>query len=71
MFPVTSEVVPWRVTVAEMMFQVVLLQRVLNLVVEALDLTVEPLRRIKDTSVVTVGGDSSGSKEVFEECSSK
>ena len=70
-FPVTLEVVPWRATVAETMFQVVLLQRVLNLVVEALDLAVEPLRRIEEASVVTAGGDSSGSEEVFEECSSE
>ena len=68
---VTLEVVPWRATVVETMFRVVLLQRVLNLVVEALDLIVEPLRRIEEASVVMVGGDSSGSEEVFEECSSE
>ena len=41
------------------------------LTVEALDLTVEPLRRIEEASIVMVGGDSSRSEEVFEECSSE
>ena len=68
---VTSEGVPWRVTVVETMFRVVLLQRALNLVVEALDLAVEPLRRIEEASVITVGKDLSESEEVFKECSSE
>ena len=48
-----------------------LLQRALGLVVEALDLAAEPLRRIEGISVVTEEGDSSESKGVFEECSSE
>ena len=70
-FPATLEVVPWRATVAETMFRVILLQRALNLVVEVLKLAVEPLRRIEDSSVVMVEGDLSESKEVYEECSSE
>ena len=48
-----------------------LLQRALGLVVESLDLTAEPLRRIEGVSVVTEEGDSSESEEGFEECSSE
>ena len=55
----------------EMIRRVDLLQRVLGLVVEALDLTAEPLRRIEGVSVVTEEGDSSESEEDFEECSSE
>ena len=52
----------------ETVLRVDLLQRVLGLVVEALDLTVEPLRRIEGVSVVTEEGGSSESEEDFEEC---
>ena len=55
----------------ETVLRVDLLQRALGLVVEALDLAVEPLRRIEGVSVVTEEGDSSESEEAFEECSSE
>ena len=55
----------------ETVLRVDLLQRALGLVVEALDLAAEPLRRIEEVSVVTEEGGSSKSKEDFEECSSK
>ena len=55
----------------ETVLRVDLLQRALGLVVEALDLAAEPLRRIEGVSVAMEEGDSSESEGVFEECSSE
>ena len=66
-----SEEAQWRAVAMEMIRRVDLLQRALGLVVEALDLAAEPLRRIEDVSVVTEEGDSSESEGDFEECSSE
>ena len=68
---VTSEEARWRAMAMETVRRVDLLQRALGLVVESLDLAVEPLRRIEGASVVTEEGDLSESEEVFEECSSE
>ena len=68
---VTLEEARWRAAAMETVRRVDLLQRALGLVVEALDLAAEPLRRIEGVSVVTEEGDSSESEEVFEECSSE
>ena len=66
-----SEEAQWRAVATETIRRVDLLQRALGLVVEALDLAAEPLRRIEDVSVVTEEGDSSESEAAFEECSSE
>ena len=68
---VTLEEARWRAMAMETVRRVDLLQRALGLVVEALDLAAEPLRRIEGVSVVTEEGDSSESEEGFEECSSE
>ena len=52
----------------ETVTRVVLLHRASVLVVEASDLTVEPLRRIAEGSGVTAEEGSSKSKEDFIEC---
>ena len=57
-----------RVWIVETVAQVLMLNRALDLAGEALDLRVEPLRRIMAVSKVMEEGGLSKSEEDFEEC---
>ena len=61
--------IPSQVWIVETVMRVVLLHRASVLVVEVLDLAVEPLRLITEDSGVMVEEGSSKSEEDFVECS--
>lgn len=64
--PVTLQEVPVRVIVVKSVTWVLLLYRALSLVAKALNLIVEPLRRILKGSIATEEEGSSRSKEGFK-----